>query len=127
MTEKMPRLCEIRLSAFKSFKDALVPVSPVTFLTGLNSSGKSNVLDGLEVLARLAVLHDFEWGEAFLDSFLNGAGTGQPWPELAQARLGGGDLSILVEAEMYRARLGIDYEIWTYDDGLRSYAPALTL
>lgn len=73
------------------------------------------------------VLHDFEWGEAFLDSFLNGAGTGQPWPELAQARLGGGDLSILVEAEMYRARLGIDYEIWTYDDGLRSYAPALTL
>ena len=54
MTEKMPRLCEIRLSAFKSFKDAVVPVSPVTFLTGLNSSGKSNVLDGLEVLARLA-------------------------------------------------------------------------
>lgn len=48
------RLKALRLNAFKSFKDAEVPIHPVTFLTGLNSSGKSNVLDGLEVLARMA-------------------------------------------------------------------------
>lgn len=54
MSEKRPKLTGIRLPAFKSFRNAFVPISPVTFLTGLNSSGKSNVLDGLEVLARMA-------------------------------------------------------------------------
>lgn len=49
-----PRLAELRLSKFKSFHDAVLTLHPVTFLTGLNSSGKSNALDGLEVLSRLA-------------------------------------------------------------------------
>ena len=49
-----PRLAELRLSNFKSFHDAVLTLHPVTFLTGLNSSGKSNALDGLEVLSRLA-------------------------------------------------------------------------
>ena len=54
MSAGAAHLSELRLGAFKSFHDAVVPIRPVTFLTGLNSSGKSNVLDGLEVLARLA-------------------------------------------------------------------------
>lgn len=48
------RLREIRLTSFKSFTDAVLPLSPVTVLTGRNSSGKSNALDGIEVLSRLA-------------------------------------------------------------------------
>lgn len=48
------RLREIRLTAFKSFRNQALPVDEVTVLTGRNSSGKSNALDGIEVLTRLA-------------------------------------------------------------------------
>lgn len=49
-----PILTELRLDAFKSFRNARLPLSDVTFLTGRNNSGKSNALDGLDVLSRLA-------------------------------------------------------------------------
>lgn len=49
-----PVIEEVRLTAFKSFRDAVLPVEPVTALVGRNSSGKSNALDALDVLARLA-------------------------------------------------------------------------
>ncbi|MEV0034428.1 AAA family ATPase [Streptomyces sp. NPDC050804] len=45
---------EVRLTAFKSFDHAVLPLAPLTVLIGRNSSGKSNALDGLEVLSRLA-------------------------------------------------------------------------
>lgn len=51
---KTPALREIRLTAFKSFRNSTLPVDPVTVLTGRNSSGKSNALAGIEVLSRLA-------------------------------------------------------------------------
>ncbi|MGH3829832.1 MAG: AAA family ATPase [Pseudonocardiaceae bacterium] len=47
-------LREIRLTAFKSFRGAVLPVDAITVLTGRNSAGKSNALDGIEVLSRLA-------------------------------------------------------------------------
>ncbi len=47
-------LRSLRLTAFKSFRDVTVPIENLTVLTGRNSSGKSNVLDGIEVLSRLA-------------------------------------------------------------------------
>lgn len=48
------RIRELRLTSFKSFRGASLPLGGTTILTGRNSSGKSNALDGLEVLARLA-------------------------------------------------------------------------
>ncbi|MGH9266690.1 MAG: AAA family ATPase [Acidimicrobiales bacterium] len=45
---------EVRLTAFKSFKDAVLPLDELTLLVGRNGSGKSNALDGLWALARLA-------------------------------------------------------------------------
>lgn len=48
------QLRELRLAAFKSYRDAVVPLSPLTVLIGRNGSGKSNTLDALEILARLA-------------------------------------------------------------------------
>lgn len=45
---------EVRLTAFKSFHDQVLRLAPLTVLIGRNSSGKSNALDGLEVLSRLA-------------------------------------------------------------------------
>ncbi|WP_225213883.1 AAA family ATPase [Corynebacterium gallinarum] len=47
-------ITELRLDAFKSFRNATLPIADITFLTGRNSSGKSNALDGLDVLSRLA-------------------------------------------------------------------------
>lgn len=48
------RISELRLTAFKSFRDVAVPLAPLTVLIGRNGSGKSNALDALEVLSRLA-------------------------------------------------------------------------
>jgi predicted ATPase len=47
-------LREIRLEAFKSFRNAVLPIDTVTVLTGRNNAGKSNALDAIEVLSRLA-------------------------------------------------------------------------
>ncbi|MFB7252480.1 AAA family ATPase [Microbacterium sp. NPDC056234] len=44
----------LNLVAFKSFRDEVLPLDDLTLLIGRNSAGKSNALDGLEVLARLA-------------------------------------------------------------------------
>lgn len=45
---------EVRFGAFKSFRGAVLPLEDLTLLVGRNGSGKSNALDGLWVLARLA-------------------------------------------------------------------------
>ena len=45
---------EVRLTAFKSFHDAALPLGDLTLLVGRNGSGKSNALDGLWALSRLA-------------------------------------------------------------------------
>jgi predicted ATPase len=47
-------LTSVRLTRFKSFADAVLPLGDLTVLTGRNSSGKSNAMDAIEVLARLA-------------------------------------------------------------------------
>ncbi|MFC4591468.1 AAA family ATPase [Sphaerisporangium corydalis] len=49
-----PYLEVLRLSHFKTFHDEDLRLRPMTVLIGRNSSGKSNALDGLEVLSRLA-------------------------------------------------------------------------
>jgi predicted ATPase len=45
---------ELRLTSFKSFCGARLRLSELTLLIGRNGAGKSNVLDALEVLSRLA-------------------------------------------------------------------------
>jgi hypothetical protein len=47
-------ITELRLTGFKSFRDATLPLEPFTLLVGRNGSGKSNALDGLWVLSQLA-------------------------------------------------------------------------
>lgn len=48
------RITELRLTAFKSFVDVALPLEPLTVVIGRNGSGKSNALDAMEVLSRLA-------------------------------------------------------------------------
>lgn len=62
------RLTELRLKHFKSYNDEVLPIEDITILTGRNSSGKSNALDGLEVLGRLLL------GSPLADA-LDGRGT----------------------------------------------------
>ncbi|MER6363004.1 AAA family ATPase [Kitasatospora sp. NPDC001527] len=50
-----PRLVEVRLTSFKSFTGQCLPLQDLTVLIGRNGSGKSNALDGLMVLSRLAL------------------------------------------------------------------------
>lgn len=45
---------EVRLTSFKSFADAVLPLGELTLVVGRNGSGKSNALDGLWALTRLA-------------------------------------------------------------------------
>lgn len=45
---------ELRLTSFKSFTDQVLPLDELTLLVGRNGSGKSNALEGLWALARLA-------------------------------------------------------------------------
>lgn len=46
-------ISELRLTRFKNFENATIPLGRTSILTGRNSSGKSNILDALDVLHRL--------------------------------------------------------------------------
>lgn len=62
-------ITELRLTAFKSFRGARLEVGDSTLLIGRNSAGKSNALDALDVLARIATGGD-------LSQLLDGRGLG---------------------------------------------------
>ncbi|MEU1823765.1 ATP-binding protein [Streptomyces abikoensis] len=51
---KRPVVTELRLSAFKSHRNAVFPLDPLTLFRGGSGSGKSSALEAYEVLARLA-------------------------------------------------------------------------
>ncbi len=59
---KRPTVEELRLTSFKSYRRATLTLSPLTVLHGPSGVGKSNVLDALAVLSRLAL------GEEIADS-----------------------------------------------------------
>lgn len=42
------------MESFKSYRKAALPLAPLTLLIGANASGKSNALEGLRMLARMA-------------------------------------------------------------------------
>ncbi|GAA4896582.1 ATP-binding protein [Streptomyces coeruleoprunus] len=48
-----PVVTELRLSAFKSHRGAVIPLGPLTLLTGASGSGKTSALLAYEALARL--------------------------------------------------------------------------
>lgn len=47
-------LTAITLSNFKSYKEACLPLAPLTVLIGANASGKSNAIEGMRLLAWMA-------------------------------------------------------------------------
>ena len=73
---------EVRLTSFKSFTDQVLPLDELTLLVGRNGSGKSNALDGLWALARLAT------GEDIRDALDGGRG-GTAGPSVRGGAAGG--------------------------------------
>jgi predicted ATP-dependent endonuclease of OLD family len=57
----------LRLENWKSFSEAIQYIDPVTILIGTNASGKSNLLDALELLRRIG-------SGADVDDAVNGSG-----------------------------------------------------
>ena len=47
-------LLSISLTNFKSYKDATLPLAPLSLLIGANASGKSNAIEGIRFLSWLA-------------------------------------------------------------------------
>lgn len=52
--ERTPIFTEMQLKNFKSIRDAVIPLHPLTIIVGANSSGKSTALQALLVLAQAA-------------------------------------------------------------------------
>lgn len=52
--ERTPIFTELQLTNFKSIRDAVIPLHPLTVIVGANSSGKSTALQALLVLAQAA-------------------------------------------------------------------------
>jgi predicted ATPase len=59
-------LKELHLKNWKSFKEATLYIDPLTVLIGTNASGKSNVLEALEFLRRMASGENLETALAHL-------------------------------------------------------------
>ena len=59
-TSLLPVLKQVRFQGWKSFRDATLHIDPLTVLIGANASGKSNALDGLQLLHRLSLGTELE-------------------------------------------------------------------
>ncbi len=76
---------ELRLTAFKSFWEATLPLSEFTLLVGRNGSGKSNALDALVVLSRLVgggdIRDALNGGQGDREPIRGGAEGCAPWDQ----------------------------------------------
>jgi len=76
--QSRPRLVTLQIPAFKSIRDQVLDISSLTILVGKNGSGKSNVIEALAALARLAT------GDRIVDALAEGADVSEPIRGLAQ-------------------------------------------
>ena len=87
---------EVTFKNWKSFSDASLPIEALTFLIGTNSSGKSNALDALELLSRIAEAIDLNSavvGSHALQEIRGGA----DWASFKNSNIF--TISILIEGE----------------------------
>jgi hypothetical protein len=82
----------------------------------------SDLLDAIIDERAPFLLHEMEWGSSTLRSFVDGDSTGSSFIDLVGARqLGGGDIAILVERDLFRSRNPVgDVMIWTLDAQLET-------
>lgn len=81
-------LKEVTIQGFKSFKDKItIPLSPLTVFTGMNSSGKSSIIQAIQILNNLTTTSDIERaipdGHGNLNELINSASKPEDlWLEL---------------------------------------------
>lgn len=62
------------------------------------------------------------WDDEFLVELCAGNATGQPFIDLASAKMGAGDVAILVERDRFkRDSAYTDVQVWTLDEALGAY------
>ncbi|MCD8490296.1 MAG: AAA family ATPase [Desertifilum sp.] len=71
-------LKQLTLTNWKSFRHAKLPLDPLTVLIGTNASGKSNAIEALEFLKRVALGQDFKTA-LIGDSMISGVRGGAEW------------------------------------------------
>lgn len=106
------RIAELRLDSFKSYEDVVIAFAPLTILIGRNGSGKSNALDALEIISRLArgdEVRDALEGDRRDADPVRGGAEGCPPPG----------------ADTFTARMetpsALPVELWTLDAGLKAF------
>ena len=81
-------------------------------------------------LLRFAISEESHWrvlstrlGAGFLSALCAGDSTGQTLESLAAARVGAGDIAILVERDQFVASTAVrEVRVWTFDEGLAAQA-----
>lgn len=67
-------------------------------------------------------LYSSAWDSTFVQRLVAGGDSGLSLVEHAIGKVGCGDVSILIEREVYRERTGLtDVRIWTLDGGLAAH------
>lgn len=100
------KFVELRLPAFKSMRQAKIPLRPLTLLVGRNGSGKSNVLDALAVLSALSS------GATFRDALDGGpAGPLVRGGSEGCAPVGEDAFSVGCSVDVDRIRYNLDLEV----------------
>lgn len=62
-------------------------------------------------------------GADFLEALCRGDSTGQTLEALAAAKVGAGDVAILVERDQFLATTAVrNVQVWTFDEGLSAFA-----
>lgn len=102
-----------------------MPVEPITILIGANASGKSNAIDGLQILSGLATnreLIDILDGIRGQETGIRGGSRGAPRYDSASFELGCsldyGDYSLL-----YDIKIGVKPRVWLLSESLYKKVP----
>lgn len=69
--------------------------------------------------------HEFTWDAGFVEAICDGGSTGEDLAQRAAARMGAGDVAILVERDRFVASSVFcrdDVDLWTLDVALAQYA-----
>ncbi len=132
------RIAGVTAEMNRRFADGERFVIPVTAVieTGNHiaqcAGGRYEVAGRLVRFLRMAVDGEAPWliletrlGAEFLTSLCDGDSTGQPLEALAAAKVGAGDVAVLVERDQWlRASAFATAGVWTFDAGLAAHAQA---
>ncbi len=118
-------LSRLRFKKFKSFAETTMFVEPITIMIGANASGKSNAIDGLQILSGLATnrdLIDILDGIRGQETGIRGGSRGAPRYDSASFELG-----CTLDCEEYSLdydiKIGVKPRVWLLSESLYKKVP----